>query len=1192
MTRLFSALFNIRPAEWPRLLLLYGMGLLFLIGMTWGSTIAEASFLQQVGVGFLPLTFAANALISIIAIAVYTAFVDHIPNDKLLVALLLICAATIVIGRGLIALRLLTIAYPLLYLLSRVILDTFNLHWWTYVNGFYDTQASKRVSPFISTGGRLAGIIGGLTTPLLTRLMPHANIILLWAAALVIVALAAQLMPRLLNETKNTMGYTPPVTLAASGSGGTTYIRNIREGYRFVSQSTFLRWMAVSTFLLMVLFTLLTYQTGQILLDQLKTTEAISSFTGTLTGLTNLIMLPIQLLLLGRLVSRVGLGNANLAFPVGTLAICGALVVLPPQIFTAGLAYFDQTTFRTAFRNTVDNMLYNAVPLRVKGRARAFIGGLVVPIATLIGGGLLRILPGTPWLLPMLIGLLSIGYAVSTLVIRRQYTQALVSMLEQEDFSFLLDAASDLSVPDAATLNWLKKKMEDSTSNELTIFMAKLLSEVGGDQTVPILIEAARTGDAQVRASIIDSLVAADFRGDEVRNLFTTSLSDPDGHVRQSAIAGLKQGANQNSEQFLALALELARDPSMEVRIQVLPPLFRSGDVYYVAGAIQALTPILSNTDPLWRARGVQILGQARDPRFIKTLLEYLSDADDEVRLEAATGIETLSQTAIPKSLVEALQTQLGRLLFDPIERVRQAALTILGRINTPDTQQILISFLTDASPEIRDAAVRALVQIGKPVIPVISEKLNSDNLELRKMVTVVLSRIDRERAIDLLRSYVQNNLIAIYGNQVRLGALAECSGYRSISILQSVLRERNQQLLAESFYLLSAIHDKKNIRVIADSLNSDNARTRANAIEAVESLATPQIAKLIAPLFDRELPPEKLLTISKEISGIRSSTAEVMRQLAADPADPWLRAIMNFALGEIGVSAFEIGVSKTQPLPVSAPPIEADKPRGRRVRSSLDLFGAITGDAPQKEEKKEEKPALSSCQSIFSRNELEAMFRMAANDPAPEVQLAARSASRMIAGLSLSEMFQTQQTQQAHLGPQIQPGQGEWMLSTIEKIIFLKEVSFFGGMTVDQLKILASVCEEEVFNEDTVIFNEGDLGGALYVVVRGRVGIEREAGARKGSTLRIGTIQAYSYFGEMTLFDNSPRTEKAVAIQDTLTLRLRREPLIALTRQYPDLSLKLINVLSQRLREANDRIAQLSTAKPRELQKVFDKLG
>ncbi|NJO00164.1 MAG: Crp/Fnr family transcriptional regulator, partial [Anaerolineales bacterium] len=153
---------------------------------------------------------------------------------------------------------------------------------------------------------------------------------------------------------------------------------------------------------------------------------------------------------------------------------------------------------------------------------------------------------------------------------------------------------------------------------------------------------------------------------------------------------------------------------------------------------------------------------------------------------------------------------------------------------------------------------------------------------------------------------------------------------------------------------------------------------------------------------------------------------------------------------------------------------------------------------------------------------------------------------------------------------------------------IFLKEVPFFQGMTIDQLKVLANVCEEQLFEEDARIFNAGDPGGALYVVVSGRVAIEQEK--RKGSFARLATIEAHSYFGEMNLFDNSPRSDAAIALQDTLTLRLRREPLIALARQYPDLSLELINVLSQRLREANDRVADLTRTRPRELHKLFDK--
>lgn len=163
-------------------------------------------------------------------------------------------------------------------------------------------------------------------------------------------------------------------------------------------------------------------------------------------------------------------------------------------------------------------------------------------------------------------------------------------------------------------------------------------------------------------------------------------------------------------------------------------------------------------------------------------------------------------------------------------------------------------------------------------------------------------------------------------------------------------------------------------------------------------------------------------------------------------------------------------------------------------------------------------------------------------------------------------------------------------MLSAIEKVIFLKEVPFFQGMTVDQLRVLANVCEEEFFCAGDQLFKEGDRGGVLYVVVSGRVGIEQEK--RKGSSVRLATIEAHSYLGETDFFDNNCRTNSAIAIQDTLTLKLRREPLIALARQHPDLSLELINVLSERLREANNRIADLTRARPRELHKLYDQLG
>jgi CRP/FNR family transcriptional regulator, cyclic AMP receptor protein len=162
--------------------------------------------------------------------------------------------------------------------------------------------------------------------------------------------------------------------------------------------------------------------------------------------------------------------------------------------------------------------------------------------------------------------------------------------------------------------------------------------------------------------------------------------------------------------------------------------------------------------------------------------------------------------------------------------------------------------------------------------------------------------------------------------------------------------------------------------------------------------------------------------------------------------------------------------------------------------------------------------------------------------------------------------------------------------LSVGERIEYLKQVTFFQGMTIDQLKELASICEEEFIPKDTSVFKEGEPGGVLYIVVHGRVAIERE-GEYKNSVVRLATMDTCSSFGEMSLFDDSLRSTNALTIEDTTFLTLRVESVVALMRQYPDMLLELIKILSQRIRDANEEITRLTRSKPRQLHQLYDKL-
>lgn len=1163
---------NIRPGEWSRLLILYTMYFAVLTGINWGEPVVEAVFLSQIGLRFLPYAFVVNAIFSILSIAIYTAFADRINNTTLLIIILGLSIGGIIIALTLIGGNLAVVAYPLLYFILNVpLLDIFNVHWATYVNNFYDTQSAKRVVPVLGSAARISGIIAGLTLPLLNRYLPHTGIISIWMAMLVIMGLLAWLMPRFLRSRPPAH---PPLLTTVNQKTG--YRQNISEGFRYVSQSPFLRWMTLTTLIAFTLFPLLNYRAFQLMGVHLRTTENIANFIAMLNGIGNLLALPVQLFLLNRLINRTGLGNASLIFPAGTLAMSSALVFWK-SLPTAALAYFNRTTFRTTLRNPIDSLLYNAVPLRVKGRARAFISGLIVPIGSLIGG-LLLLIPVVPvsWLLPALIIGLAALFPVSAFITRKQYTQALITMLEQEDFSFILSQdASAMMAADPAALNLLKKKLQQSTNDELSIFMAQLISQIGGKEAISILGDAAQqTNSPRLRAAFIDTLSAAG-AGDAARQLYINFLTDPDSRVRQSALTGLEQLAGTGDEQFTAAALTRIDDPDPVVQNQALSALARSGALLNQLTAVRRLHQILAAPNPRRRADGVHILGQTGTFLPSPNLLNFLADHADEVRLEAILAIEHIINRRQTVALPATALQKITMLLHDSVEPVRQTALNILARIGSRDSYEAITNALADPSPAVRNAAVEAMVRVGKPIIPIIHPKLESATPQQRKMAAVILSRINAREFGNLIKTYLTNNLLTIYKNYGLTAALLPYQTQRGIAVLQNILQEQNDTLLDEIFYLLTAVTPADNVRLIKDSLHSENSRVRANASEALEALTSPQTSKLITPLLAPDTPPAVLLKISVDSWEMKHPTAaQAARQLCADRDAPWLRAIMTFALGEIGAeqaAAPPPPRPSPPPNPLAALTGTAKTPPPAKHRPPANLFGA-SADKPAK------PPLLPT---ILPQTEIETILQKSAADPVEDVRLAAQAAQRILDGTSLLTAIRP--------STQRSGKKEESMLSVVEKIIFLKEIPFFQGMTVNQLQALANICEENLFEANQPIFSQGDAGGALYVIVSGRVAIEQEK--RAGSFARLATLEARSYFGEMSLFDNASRSATATALQDTLILRIRREPLITLARQHPDLSLELIQVLSDRLRQANSRIAELTRTHPRQLQKIYDSL-
>jgi len=138
-------------------------------------------------------------------------------------------------------------------------------------------------------------------------------------------------------------------------------------------------------------------------------------------------------------------------------------------------------------------------------------------------------------------------------------------------------------------------------------------------------------------------------------------------------------------------------------------------------------------------------------------------------------------------------------------------------------------------------------------------------------------------------------------------------------------------------------------------------------------------------------------------------------------------------------------------------------------------------------------------------------------------------------------------------------------VISTVEKVLFLKGVDLFKGIPGEELSHIAQITDEVEYTPDQTIFKEGDQGDAMYLIIDGKVKVH--SGAQVFA--QLGTKQC---FGEMSILDSEPRSASITALSELSLLKIQREDFAEILAEKPEISLGIIKVLTRRLREANRR--------------------
>jgi CRP/FNR family transcriptional regulator, cyclic AMP receptor protein len=132
-----------------------------------------------------------------------------------------------------------------------------------------------------------------------------------------------------------------------------------------------------------------------------------------------------------------------------------------------------------------------------------------------------------------------------------------------------------------------------------------------------------------------------------------------------------------------------------------------------------------------------------------------------------------------------------------------------------------------------------------------------------------------------------------------------------------------------------------------------------------------------------------------------------------------------------------------------------------------------------------------------------------------------------------------------------------------------LGHLPLFAGLPIDQIASLEAMTQRRWFKRGEVVFHKGDPGDTLFVIVEGQVKIVLPS--ESGEEALLAVLDEGEFFGELSLIDEQPRSATIVASEPTETLVLHRDSFLQSVTSSPDLAIHMLQVLSRRLREADE---------------------
>jgi ATP/ADP translocase len=602
---------------------------------------------------------------------------------------------------------------------------------------------------------------------------------------------------------------------------------------------------------------------------------------------------------------------------------------------------------------------------------------------------------------------------------------------------------------------------------------------------------------------------------------------------------------------------------------------------------LRALVPELTSPDPARARIARELVLEAPPERAVPVLAQGLAQAAPALRGALVAALDRLLESTLERPLrspeaarrLEALLASAEGLS----ERDRADLVQAYGRLLQPEEGLAQLErALADPAPAVRLAAHAALARRG--AAPAGLPALDTALAAALAGPDAAARRTAREELRALLLSGAgddafQERLMAL------CGLLPDADQRADAAEALADVAARHGERAAPARAALLALSGDADPRVRAALLRfCGHAGLDDQTGWLVEHLGSPQ-----APLAEaareglRALGPRVSDTLLRELAWggrrRREAILELVREMRVQPET--LRAVYERELDAVERDVGHLAVLGERPV-FSLLCQRLEERAGERFHTALVLLAAIRREAriaelaerlrdPGAQGRRraivlealeatlagEERARLMPLLEEGGLRQRAAQLGRAAARPSLEQTLRDLLADpdeltrQIAAGVALAAGFQVDE----HEG-----------VDAVEKMLHLRGLPLFSALTARQLANLARVVREEAVPAGSVIVREGDCDDRLFLIVEGA--IEILLGERLLAKMGPG-----DFFGEIALFEGTPRTADAVARTRVRLLQLERTDLLSLIEEMPGIAVTLIQTLSRRVSELTKRL-------------------